>query len=142
MFVKETYVADNGTGLTVLIDNVPSIDSLVWQKKQHGIYVMYLATTPDGYAMYMCADPTNTSGCFGRTFELRMVDGSVDVVVGPWSSRAGIINKVFEQQIVEVLFKPNYRSVAITIEAAREEFAKHGTFIKDETYGHYTFSKT
>ena len=122
--------------LIVDVDKVPDMDNLVWNKAQSGMYTFYLATTCEGYATYLCSDPDNKTGFDGHQFDLKMSDGTIETVVGPWSSRPGLINQLFDQQIVDVTYMPHHIAGAITLDKAAALFKDHGKFIKFES-GYY-----
>jgi hypothetical protein len=77
---------DNHPTLTVLVDSMPNYDTLVFNEI-NGIYY----SIQDGYASYLYYVKPG-EGFAGRTFTLKMVDGTTRTLIGPWSSRAGCVN--------------------------------------------------
>lgn len=43
----------------------------------------------------------NKTGCSGHKFLLTMLDGSEEILEGPWSSRGEIVKEVFPDRIVD-----------------------------------------
>ena len=72
--------------LKVLVDRLPSRDELVYEQKD----TLYYAHK-DGYVSFFHYSKPD-DGYGGRKFELKMKDGSVKILVGPWSSREGVMN--------------------------------------------------
>lgn len=77
---------DNHPHLVVLVDKIPSWDSLVFNEVD-GIYYSII----DGYASYLYYKQPG-EGFAGRVFNVKMVDGTTRELKGPWSSRAGCVN--------------------------------------------------
>lgn len=57
----------------------------------------------EGFVSYFCED-NDKSGFAGRSFDILMEDGSIKTLVGPWSSRASVMNEEFGVACVEVTF--------------------------------------
>ena len=93
---KEGYA--NDPKLQVLVDEIPSRDELRF-KHENGLwvaiensYVEYFAWSGDG----------NDGGYSGRCFEITTIDGEQVTLKGPWSSRAGCVNKRSFGPVVDV----------------------------------------
>lgn len=104
----------NNPELQVLVDEIPKRADLEYhmiQADKHG--VMYHADK-DGYVSFMYECFTDRAGYGGRSFNITVhadtpEGGTMDVeVVGPWSSRAGVINHIFRD-------KPENHCVEVTM---------------------------
>jgi len=76
----------NDPTLKVLVDKLPSHDELVYEQKGTLYY-----THKDGYVSFFHYSKPD-DGYGGSKFELKMKDGSIKTLVGPWSSREGVMN--------------------------------------------------
>jgi len=92
---------ENDARLQILVDRIPQREELIYRKS--GSH--YLAVL-DGYASYYYwRGPDNTNGFYGAEFPIKLQEGEdVNEVIlkGPWSSRAGAVNRSFKEQIVQV----------------------------------------
>lgn len=79
---------DNAPQFSIVVDQIPDRDDLVYQEK-NGIYY----AEKDGYVSFLYYDkPGNGYG--GQHFDLHMQSGETKTLIGPWSSRAGAVNSV------------------------------------------------
>jgi len=122
----------NSPTLQVLVDSLECMDHMVYQKDNRGLYF----SEKDGFVnFFYYIRPDN--GYAGRQFTLQIEqdDGSVkeEVLIGPWSSRAGVMNRVFDTQCVEVSITDDPEAYdrgytfcggAITLEKAKEAINK------------------
>jgi len=78
--------------LRILVDRIPSLSELVFEKK----YPLYFAEKEGYVAFFSYRNPGNGYG--GRTFNIniRQKNGNTtkEELIGPWSSRTGVMNKV------------------------------------------------
>ncbi|GAB3328310.1 hypothetical protein [Haloplanus salinarum] len=88
----------NDPRLEVLVDEIPDRSGLrfehedvLWVAIDNG-YVEYFSWSGDG----------NDGGYSGRSFEITTVDGEQVTLKGPWSSRAGCVNKRSFGPVVDV----------------------------------------
>lgn len=88
----------NDPKLQVLVDEIPDRSELrfehedgLWVAIENG-YVEFFAWSGDG----------NDGGYSGRCFEITTVDGEEVTLKGPWSSRAGCVNKRSFGPVVDV----------------------------------------
>jgi len=88
----------NDPRLEVLVDEIPERSDLrfeqedgLWVAIENG-YVEYFSWSGDG----------NDGGYSGRSFEITTVDGEQVTLRGPWSSRAGCVNKRRFGPVVDV----------------------------------------
>jgi len=93
----------NDPRLEVLVDDTPDRSDLrfeheddLWVAIEDG-YVSYFAWSGDG----------NDGGYSGRCFEIVTVDGEQVTLKGPWSSRAGCVNKRSFGPVVDVRLTTN-----------------------------------
>lgn len=120
---KEGYA--NDPKLQVLVDETPDRSDLrfehedgLWVAIDNG-YVEYFAWSGDG----------NDGGYSGRCFEITTVDGEQVTLKGPWSSRAGCVNKRSFGPVVDVHLATDpevlergytFKSGTLTLSAAKQ----------------------
>lgn len=121
---NEEYM--NNPKLQVLVSNIPSTESITFESAmneriwygEHNGYVQFFSGHPD----------EDGSGYSGRSFTLNTPDGKV-VLNGPYSSRAGVMNKngfgpcvdvsiTTDSQVLERGY--TFSSGSVTLEKARE----------------------
>lgn len=86
---------------------------------------LWYGENEDGYASWFAWDGGQQDGYGGRHYELEMEDGSTQVLKGPWSSRAGVMNKAGFGPCMDVLYRTHEeqlggRSGGMTVEKAEE----------------------
>lgn len=69
--------------------------------------VLYRAEYND-YVRFLHHMASDQVGFGGRTFDLRLHSGQIIQIKGPWSSRAGVVNRYFVPHCVEVLRYNNH----------------------------------
>jgi len=85
---KEEYL--NDPKLRVLVDEIPSRSELRFERHDDGLWY----AEKDGYVEYFAWNgPDNEGGFAGQCYEITTVDGDNITLKGPWSSRAGALNK-------------------------------------------------
>lgn len=115
----------NDPRLEVLVDETPERSELrfehedgLWTAVDNG-YVEYFAWSGDG----------NDGGFSGRSFEITTVDGEQVTLEGPWSSRAGCVNKRRFGPVVDVRLATDpgvlergytFRTGTLTLSAAKQ----------------------
>jgi hypothetical protein len=115
----------NDPRLEVLVDETPERSELrfeheggLWTAIDNG-YVEYFAWSGDG----------NDGGFSGRSFEITTVDGEQVTLEGPWSSRAGCVNKRRFGPVVDVRLATDpsvlekgytFRTGTMTLSAAKQ----------------------
>lgn len=87
----------NGPRIQVLVDKIPKREELNFMRKGN----LYLAIK-EGYAQYFSWSGTKNDGGFYGAIWHVIVEGKPTDVLGPWSARAGFINRHFETQIIDV----------------------------------------
>ena len=82
----------NTPTILAYVDQLPS--GFLWETDGKG---HYYATNGEGWVKFLfhSGDPERQQGFGGSHFNLEMKDGSVKTLIGPWSSRAGAMNRVF-----------------------------------------------
>lgn len=91
----------NSAKLEITVDKIPESDK--YEFKDVGGERLYYSNN-EGLVSFLSGHPDFPStGYGGRKFELKMKDGPNHVLIGPWSSRSGVINKLFEPHCVEVV---------------------------------------
>jgi hypothetical protein len=79
---------DNHPNLELLVDKMPTIDILRYEEREDLFYAEL-----NGYvSFYYYSQPANGFG--GAVFNITMKDGSERMLKGPWSSRAGVANRL------------------------------------------------
>ncbi len=76
----------NQPDFQILVDRIPKLDELRYEARD-GHYYAEL----DGYVNFFGYSAPG-EGYGGRTFTLHMKDGSKADLIGPWSSRSGLLN--------------------------------------------------
>ena len=79
----------NHPRLHVLVDREPKLSDFKFECKRH-----YYFAEHDGFVQFFAHDIKDHGGFGGDEFELNMKDGSVVKLVGPWSSRCSVMNKL------------------------------------------------
>lgn len=83
----------------------------------HG--VMYVSMPrEDGLCKFYSHNPNSEDGYGGAVFELRMEDGSLKQIKGPWSSRASRVQKLTGRRLVSVAI--NRQMFHLDLAQARE----------------------
>jgi hypothetical protein len=85
----------NHPKLDITVDKIPNHNDMVYQKKGSAPGNALYYSEQDGYVSFMCHNFTNERGYGGRTFNMKLEDGTTDKIKGPWSSRAGAMNHYF-----------------------------------------------
>lgn len=121
-------------------DDIPTRDELQYHgSKEEGLWY---AESDDGFASYFAWDGGQQDGYGGRHFDITTVDGEEITLKGPWSSRAGVVNKRGYGPVMDVRFNST-GSGAITVDRAEEavdeyledvELERVEKFSNDEPY--------
>lgn len=90
---------DNHPNLKILIDKEPNHEDLIYDEIK-GIHY----SIKDGYASYLYYISPG-EGYGGSVFNLRMSNGQMKALKGPWSSRAGCVNSIVSAA------KPNFEFI-------------------------------
>ena len=80
---------DNTPSLKILVDKIPNRNDLEYTHRD----CIYYAEL-DGYVSFFYYFRPD-DGYGGRTFNLKMKDGSTKSLIGPWSSNSASVNKIF-----------------------------------------------
>lgn len=118
--------------------SLPSLETATFRAipLEHG--TLYFGTHEDSPIVhFFYHDSQNERGYAGTKFDLTMSDGSTVSLVGPWSSRAGVVNRYVNDHILDVTLIPSdgYRmSGAIRVEDVREWLATNKPEILVEQY--------
>jgi|GEM_PF-1304091 len=115
----------NDPCLQVVVDEIPPRDEMrfehddrIWLGTKSG-FASYFAWSGDG----------NDGGYSGRCYDITMRDGTEVTLKGPWSSRAGCVNKRSFGPVVDVRITTDlsalergytFRSGSLTLEAAKQ----------------------
>lgn len=80
--------------LTCLVDKIPDMDDMVFEKRGN----MYWAENND-FVQFYYHIPSDPTGFGGSVFTLKMNTGEIVKIKGPWSSNAGIMNMNFPHSV-------------------------------------------
>jgi hypothetical protein len=128
---------DNTPELFILVDEFPSLEKTLFDYKPKGLF---FAEEGDFVLFFYYVRPSQGFG--GRSFTLNMKDGTKKTLVGPWSSRSGVMNDAGFTKCVEVVMtnsRENFKdglptlSGAIALSSAMkavEEFLPDVTIIR------------
>lgn len=115
----------NDPRLEVLVDEIPDRSDLRFEQED-GIW----CGIKDGYASYYAwSGDGNDGGFSGRCFVVTTIDGEQVTLKGPWSSRAGCVNKRSFGPVVDVYLATDpevlergytFKSGTLTLRAAKQ----------------------
>jgi len=92
----------NSPKIKITVDKLPEISDLRYQYKEPGMWF----SEKDGYiSFYYWLPPKQDNGFGGMQIPITMTSGEKVTLLGPWSSRAGVMNKHFLPQCVDVSIK-------------------------------------
>ena len=117
----------NRPDLEIEVDELPSRDGLVYQQKGS----LYVAEKDKYVSFYSC----EKSGIgYNGINVIINVNGNMTALIGPWSSRAGVVNANGFPHCMDVICverkSGNRYAVAITIDLAKEVAAMAGVTLK------------
>lgn len=92
----------NEAGLTIFVAKYKDLNYR-FQKKGN---LYFACDDKTGFVEYFAYDPTDHEGFGGRIFELKMKDGSIKKLSGPWSSRSEVMNEAGFVLNTEVVVQP------------------------------------
>lgn len=113
----------NDPRLILYVDEIPDTSDLKFEgSEEQGLWY---AEHESGYVQFFAWDGGQQDGYNGRHYDIETVDGEEVTLKGPWSSRAGVMNKYGFGPCLEALYRTHPdqlggRSGAITLEAAEE----------------------
>ncbi len=87
----------NNPRLVVLAEGIPDHDALLFRKRD-GLYFGEL----NGYVKFYCWSGGQQEGFGGDHRKISLIDGSEVTLMGPWSSRAGVMNGAGFQTCIDV----------------------------------------
>lgn len=90
--LKLTYTTEFDNTPSLLLENFTFNDSDPWDILYQDIRGRMFIQGEGYLKKYLYENFTNHHGYYGRTFELHLRDGSIEKVVGPWSSRVACVN--------------------------------------------------
>lgn len=115
----------NDPRLEVLVDEMPDRSDLRFEHED-GIW----CGIKDGFVSYFAhSGEGNDGGYSGQSFEITTVEGEPVTLLGPWSSRAGCVNKRRFGPVVDVHLATDpgvlergytFKSGALTLSAAKQ----------------------
>lgn len=118
---KKEY--SNYPELQIVVDEFPKKEDLRFKYNEKGLWF----AEKDGLVSFFDWNgPKNEGGYYGREFSIKLEDNSEIILLGPWSSRSGVMNKYFTPQCLEVNIKTQnnistcWFSGVVTLEFALE----------------------
>jgi len=104
--------ASNDPELLVALNRPPAYNEMVYEEYMLGTanrheLTLYVAEH-QGIVNYLLEDPRNREGFGGREFEIQVPkkgsETKTKILKGPWSSRAGVVNRYTSYDIVDVVY--------------------------------------
>jgi hypothetical protein len=126
----------NEASFIVVIDEHPKWQDLKYTTNRKGLY---FGCNADGFVNFFSY--TKPGNGYGRTnFNITMQDGTKETLIGPWSSRAGVMNKAGFPECIDVTYQ-DWRGSKQHGALLVSELAKHtGLYKSKETSnGEYIF---
>jgi hypothetical protein len=87
IFWHEAY--NNPPHLELLVSSIPTVEQHVYEQREDCYY-----SEIDGICSFFSWDGRQDRGYGGRHFTLRMKDGSIKTLMGPWSSSCAAMNSL------------------------------------------------
>jgi hypothetical protein len=107
----------NDPRLHLEADDIPTIDELEYEGSvDEGLWY---AESDDGFVSYFAWDGGQQDGYGGRHYDITTVDGEEVTLKGPWSSRAGVMNKAGYGPCMDVRFNSTGTG-AVTVDRAED----------------------
>jgi len=124
----------------IMVDELPREPEKILFEKKGDLYFGY---DKDGYVDFYSHNKDNPNGYGGRTINVMMRDGEEIDLVGPWSSRAGVMNVAGFPASVDVVFQEVYTGRRMHGAILADTLSMHAELKKVETRdGEYTFEPT
>ena len=118
--------------LELLVDAIPSMADMRFTEFSLGGGRSIFYAELDGYVRFFSYSGPST-GYYGRTFRLTIQDGPVRELVGPWLSRAGAVNRVVPNPVLDISItdkkgdyytsRPFFLAAHCTLEFAEQHLA-------------------
>jgi len=122
----------NEPQLMLLVDNIPDVKEMVYEKIPYMGQYLYVAEKDGFVNFFIWSGKGNDGGYGGAELTVKVKDDKgvhEELVRGPWSSRSGIVNQVWRNQCMEVAITDDQQvwvyggtliAGAVTIEKAKE----------------------
>jgi hypothetical protein len=113
MNIRSAEVSPHGGGtptqwnLFIEVDEFPKKEDFTYQTYKVSPFTLYWGEK-NGFVSFYVEDPLDRHGYGGATFDLRLEDGSVVALKGPWSSRTSVMNAYFPHSVEVYLRKPGW----------------------------------
>lgn len=98
----------NDPELRIIVDELPNQEDLRYKHIDLGANELWFAEKEGYVSFFSWTSPKQDEGFGGRHFPITLEDGSMITLLGPWSSRAGVMNKWFLPQCLDVSLKPSH----------------------------------
>jgi len=132
----------NRPTLTITVDRMPKRNEVSHKCIDDGSAGSIYYGELDGFVSFLLHDPGNESGYSGRSFDLRMENNSIRTIKGPWSSRAGVMNRLGLGPCVNVTIRDSSYpgsclfAGAVTLEVAQQAAEMAGArMVLRDSYG-------
>ena len=123
--------------LLILVDRIPELHEFRFKHKNH----LYWAEKDDFVRFFYWSGEGNDGGYYGQTFKITMEDSSTVELLGPWSSRAGVMNLYFPHSI-EVIATDNPSKFERTEGVATAITVQKAISIVDTFFDDWTIVRT
>lgn len=111
----------NAAKLIVFAENYDR-DELSYNVKADNYY--FGVDQESGLCNFYYQDPKNHEGYYGSSFKIKMVDGTQVTLVGPWSSRSGVMNRVGFPLSTEITCESKYNIACSILNDEAEKLIK------------------
>lgn len=125
--INWNYRFERLSELQIVVNEIPNLDDLRYKHIDLGCNELWFAEKEGYVSFFSWASPKQSGGFNGRHFPIILEDGSMITLLGPWASRAGVMNKHFLPQCLDVAIKVHpaikstcWRKAAVTLEFALE----------------------
>lgn len=110
----------NNPRLEIAVDSLPERSDARFRKHIIGDKYLYVGESGGRVWFYSWSGDGNDGGFGGRNYEVTMKTGATETLKGPYSSRAGIVNKYTKTECVKVHLIEGSSIIHITRKLAQE----------------------
>lgn len=135
----------NDPRLQIVVDEKPKFEDLRYEHKGESLWFAH----KEGYVSFFSwRGPGNEDGYCGRKYTITLLNGTKKDLLGPWSSRSGVMNQYFIPQCLDVSLKTTQDTYscwcagAVTLEFALEAIKlceEPIELVVKESHGEYIF---
>jgi hypothetical protein len=114
--------------ITCEVDRIPSMDELVFEAYPIQKGVLYYAEL-EGYVCYLYHQPKNEEGFGGREYSLKMKDGTIKIIKGPWSSNPESVRQIAKKRVIDVFL--DWRQSSDSVFKGGSHYGECGSIVQD-----------